>query len=78
MCREKNTTLRQFKKSATMFGREEEKRVLLSLLESEKSEFVAVYGRRRVGKTFLVRETFNYKFAFQHTGLQDANIKDLL
>ena len=61
-----------------MFGREEEKRVLLSLLESEKSEFVAVYGRRRVGKTFLVRETFNYKFAFQHTGLQDANIKEQL
>ncbi|MBQ7632343.1 MAG: ATP-binding protein [Paludibacteraceae bacterium] len=61
-----------------MFGREEEKRVLLSLLESDKSEFVAVYGRRRVGKTFLVRETFNYKFAFQHTGLQDANIKEQL
>ena len=47
-----------------MFGREEEKRVLLSLLESDKSEFAAVYGRRRVGKTYLVRETFNYNFAF--------------
>ena len=61
-----------------MFGREEEKRVLLSLLESEKSEFVAIYGRRRVGKTYLVRETYNYKFAFQHTGLQDANIREQL
>lgn len=61
-----------------MFGREEEKNLLLSLLESEKSEFVAVYGRRRVGKTYLVRETFNYTFAFQHTGLQDATNREQL
>lgn len=61
-----------------MFGREEEKSMLLSLLESEKSEFVAVYGRRRVGKTYLVRETFNYTFAFQHTGLQDATNREQL
>lgn len=61
-----------------MFGRENEKQTLLSLLDSDKSEFVAVYGRRRVGKTFLVRETFNYNFAFQHTGLQDANINEQL
>lgn len=59
-------------------GRDEEKKLLQSLLESDKSEFVAVYGRRRVGKTFLVRETFNYQFAFQHTGLQDANTKEQL
>lgn len=31
-----------------------------------------VYGRRRVGKTFLVREAFNYKFTFQHTGIANA------
>lgn len=61
-----------------MLGREEEKRVLLSLLESDKSEFVAIYGRRRVGKTYLVRETFNYKFAFQHTGLQGGTIQEQL
>lgn len=61
-----------------MLGREEEKRVLLSLLESDKSEFVAIYGRRRVGKTYLVRETFNYKFAFQHTGLQGGTIHEQL
>ncbi len=61
-----------------MLGREEEKRVLLSLLESDKSEFVAIYGRRRVGKTYLVRETFNYNFAFQHTGLQGGSIHEQL
>ena len=61
-----------------MLGREEEKRILLSLLESEQSEFVAIYGRRRVGKTYLVRETFNYNFAFQHTGLQGGSIHEQL
>ena len=53
-----------------MIGRKEEKEYLLSLLEEEESQFVAVFGRRRVGKTYLVRETFNHRFTFQHTGLQ--------
>lgn len=51
---------------------------MLSLLDSDKSEFVAVYGRRRVGKTYLVRETFNYRFAFQHSGLPDATTQEQL
>lgn len=62
----------------SMFGREEEKKILLSLLDSDKSEFVAVYGRRRVGKTYLIRETYNYTFAFQHTGLQEATLDEQL
>ena len=33
---------------------------------------MAVYGRRRVGKTFLIRETFNYKFTFQHSGIKNG------
>ena len=61
-----------------IIGRNKEQRLLLSLLESNKSEFAAVYGRRRVGKTYLVRETFNYNFAFQHTGIQDATMKEQL
>ena len=56
-----------------LVGREQEKQELLDLLESEQSEFVAVYGRRRVGKTYLVRETFRNHFAFQHTGILDAD-----
>jgi AAA+ ATPase superfamily predicted ATPase len=52
-----------------IIGREQEQRRLREAFDSEYSEFVAVYGRRRVGKTFLVREVFNYKFAFYHTGL---------
>ena len=61
-----------------LIGREREKQQLLNLLESEQSEFVAVYGRRRVGKTFLVRETFGYHFAFQHTGILDASLQEQL
>lgn len=58
-----------------LVGRFEEKNQLLAALNSSQSEFVAVYGRRRVGKTFLIRETFDYHFTFQHTGLANANMQ---
>mgnify|MGYP003429465932 FL=1 len=61
-----------------IIGRTEEQETLRSAAESEYSELVAVYGRRRVGKTFLIRETFGYKFTFQHTGLAKGNTKDQL
>ena len=61
-----------------LIGREKEKDILLSALESNQSEFIAVYGRRRVGKTFLIRETYEYRFAFQHTGILDAPMKEQL
>ena len=50
-------------------GREKEQTKLKQLYESEKSEFVAIYGRRRVGKTFLVDEIFNSEITFRHAGL---------
>ena len=52
-----------------IIGREEEIRELDGYRESEKSEFLVVYGRRRVGKTFLIREYFKGEFFFTHTGL---------
>ena len=55
-----------------MIGRTKEIEDLNRLYESDESEFVAVYGRRRVGKTYLVRETFADRFAFHHTGLPNA------
>ena len=61
-----------------LIGRTDERQQLLDLLESDQSEFVAVYGRRRVGKTFLVRETFSGRIAFQHTGILDATLKEQL
>ena len=47
-----------------MVGRKREIKMLRNAAESKSSEFVAVYGRRRVGKTFLIRETFNSNFTF--------------
>ena len=60
---------------AMIIGRKEEQKILLTAAKSEYSEFIAVYGRRRVGKTYLIRETFGYKFTFQHTGLANAKTK---
>lgn len=61
-----------------MIGRIDEQRRLREAFESEYSEFVAVFGRRRVGKTFLVREQFHYKFTFQHTGLARKSTREQL
>ena len=58
-----------------LVGRIAEQRELKDAFESEYSEFVAVYGRHRVGKTFLVRETFNYNFTFEHSGVANAPIR---
>lgn len=59
-------------------NRIKERNELLSLTASEKSEFVAIYGRRRVGKTFLIRETFKNNLAFQHTGINNENLDEQL
>ena len=56
-----------------MIGRTSEKKYLQSLLVEEESQFVAVFGRRRVGKTYLIRESFDYNFTFQHTGLSNID-----
>lgn len=61
-----------------LIGRKSERQELKRAFESEYSEFVAITGRRRVGKTFLVRETFDYKFAFQHTGLANQTTRNQL
>ena len=50
-----------------LIGRKEELKTLHQALIADESKFVAIYGRRRVGKTFLVREAFNNDFAFYHT-----------
>lgn len=61
-----------------MIGREKEQVKLLNAYKSVDSKFVAVYGRRRVGKTYLVRNTFKEKFTFQHSGLANSNMKKQL
>lgn len=52
---------------AKIVGRFKEQERLRELYMDERPEFVVVYGRRRVGKTFLVREMFKKEFAFYHT-----------
>lgn len=41
-----------------IIGREQEISKLENYISSRKSEFIAIYGRRRVGKTFLIKEMF--------------------
>lgn len=68
----------QINRIAMLIGRNKELRVLQEAYESEYSEFVVVYGRRRVGKTFLIREKFNYTFSFHHSGLANEKLKQQL
>ena len=61
-----------------MIGRENEVKVLEDCLKSDESQFIAVYGRRRIGKTMLVREAYAGRFAFLHTGLANVGMADQL
>ncbi len=57
-----------------MIGRKEETKYLKSLVEEDEPQFVAVFGRRRIGKTYLIRESYEHKFTFQHTGISNNSI----
>ena len=57
------------KQMQKIIGRASEKAELQRLYDSGKPELVVIYGRRRVGKTYIVREFFDERFAFYHTGL---------
>lgn len=52
-----------------LIGREQEIKLLNEYTSSGRPEFVAIYGRRRVGKTFLVNQLFSGKLAFSMTGV---------
>jgi AAA+ ATPase superfamily predicted ATPase len=41
--------------------------------QRNKSEFLSVYGRLRVGKTFLIREYFVYRFGFQVSAVANTD-----
>ena len=61
-----------------LIGRESETERLESYLNSDHAEFIAIYGRRRVGKTFLVRKICEDNFAFHVTGIYNAMKTDQL
>lgn len=61
-----------------IIGREKELERLKNYVATNRSEFVAVYGRRRVGKTFLIKELFDGQFTFRITGRENAGIREQL
>lgn len=58
---------------STIIGRKSEIEELERLYNSDRSEFVAVYGRRRVGKTFLIKQALKDRITFQHTGVSPVD-----
>ena len=61
---------------STIIGRKREIEELERFYQSNRPEFVAVYGRRRVGKTFLIKQALKDKFTFQHTGVSPVDQED--
>lgn len=60
----------------TMFiGRENEIKKLRRAYEADESKFIAIYGRRRIGKTCLVREAFRDNFAFTYSGMPNVSTR---
>jgi uncharacterized protein len=61
-----------------IIGRNNEKNILLDALSSTQSEMIAVYGRRRVGKTFLIESVFEDKICFSISGIHKGSMKEQL
>jgi len=62
----------------SIIGRVEEIERLTDYIHSDKAEFLVVYGRRRVGKTFLIKQFFKENFTFYLTGAENASKKQQL
>jgi AAA+ ATPase superfamily predicted ATPase len=63
---------------AEIIGRKEEITVLETATTSKEAELIAVFGRRRIGKTYLIRNYYENRIAFELTGMNDATLKDQL
>ena len=61
-----------------IIGRKTEIERLENYVGSSRSEFIVIYGRRRVGKTFLVRELFEGQITFRVTGMENAGMRQQL
>ena len=61
-----------------MIGRALEQSLLKEYLETQRSELIAVYGRRRVGKTFFIRQVIGDRACFVLTGMENAGLQDQL
>lgn len=56
-------------------GREKELSQLREYIDSGQSEFIAVYGRRRVGKTFLIQKALGTDYAFYAAGMHKVPMR---
>lgn len=65
---------------STIIGRKKELKILQETMASQRAEFIAVYGRRRVGKTYLIKQFFNQQSGifFELTGLNDGSFEEQL
>ena len=61
-----------------MIGRIQERKELEASLLATEAQLIAVCGRRRVGKTYLVRESFHGKFFFEHAGIMHGTMSEQL
>jgi len=61
-----------------LIGRTEEKKILENALSNTGAELIAVYGRRRVGKTFLIKSVFEKQLVFEISGVHNADMKEQL
>lgn len=64
--------------NAALIGRKQEQASLREALRSGEAEMIAIIGRRRVGKTFLVTQTYAEHIIFESTGIQNATLKQQL
>ncbi|HVY74136.1 MAG TPA: ATP-binding protein [Puia sp.] len=62
----------------TIIGRDPEKKILKEMLSSKEAELIAVLGRRRVGKTFLIRNYYQKYLVFECTGIHDTGLPEQL
>ncbi|MBR1710246.1 MAG: ATP-binding protein [Clostridia bacterium] len=51
-----------------LIGRQQEVRMLQEAIAKDSSQLIAIYRRRHIGKTVLIREAFQNSFTFQHAG----------
>lgn len=61
-----------------VIGRIEEQLILGQTLQSNEAELIAIFGRRRVGKTYLIRKSFQKHIIFEFSGVHNATLKDQL
>ena len=61
-----------------LVGRIQEKKILENALASSGAELIAVYGRRRIGKTFLIRSVYEKYIRFEFTGVHNATMQEQL